>query len=237
MHFSIILPCYNEENSIQQTINALFDFMTAYDFEYEIIAVNDGSHDNTLKIIEEISSLSPIVKFVSYSRNQGKGHAVKAGINAAAGNYILFMDTDLSTDLSAIDLFLKEIQHNDIVIGSRRHKNSELSKPQKVLRRFIGNCCVIITKIITGIPFTDTQCGFKGFTKSIAQELISKQQINGWAFDVEYLYIAKLNHYKVKDIPVKWTNNEDSKVSPFKSSVSFFIDLLKIAAKRRAYQN
>jgi dolichyl-phosphate beta-glucosyltransferase len=146
------------------------------------------------------------------------------------------MDTDLSTDLSAIDTFLNEIKNYDIVIGSRRHPNSVIPKPQGALRKFIGNCCVVITKTMTGLKLNDTQCGFKGFKNAVAKKIISKQVVENWAFDVEYLYIANLNGYTIKDIPITWVNDEDSKVSPLKSSLSFFGDLFKIVGNKKAYK-
>lgn len=235
MYLSIVIPCYNEGKEIKGSILTLLKFMEKYTFEYEIVAVNDGSSDNTKEILKSLAKENNKIKCVSYSPNGGKGRAVKKGIEASSGEYILFMDADLSTDLSGIDTFLEKIVDYDMVIGSRRHPDSVIPKPQGALRKFIGNSCVVITKALTGIKFNDTQCGFKGFNKKLAKVLVKKQKIFGWAFDVEYLYIATIKGYKITDIPIKWQNDEDSKVSPLKSSISFFGELLKIVKNKKCY--
>ena len=205
---------------------------------YELILVNDGSKDNTEEELYKIkeNNKDEFITVVSYKDNGGKGKAVREGIKQAKGNYILFMDADLSTDLIAIPTFLAEIQNKDMIIGSRRHNESKIMKPQGFIRKFIGNSCVKITKMLVGMPFKDTQCGFKGFTKELGSELIKRQKIYGWAFDVEYLYIAYINGYTINEIPVKWKNDEDSKVSPIKSSISFFRELIKIRKNKSTYK-
>lgn len=237
MQLSIVVPCYNEGNTIENSAKAIISHMAQTpEIDYELILVNDGSKDNTASLIKRLADTYDNVIPVLCEKNGGKGAAVKEGVKKAQGDYILFMDADLSTDLSAVNTFMKEIPHNDMVIGSRRHPDSVLVKSQGAVRKFIGNCCVVITKIITRTKFNDTQCGFKGFTKELGAVLIEKQRIHGWAFDVEYLYIAKMQGCKVKPIPVKWENDEESKVSPIKSSVSFFIELFKIVGNKKYYK-
>jgi dolichyl-phosphate beta-glucosyltransferase len=234
MVLSIIIPCYNEAKCIKENIQKIVEYLSKFDFEYEIIPVNDGSTDETMKVLQSIDYQN--VMPIHNSNNSGKGYAVKCGIDKAEGDYILFMDADLSTDLTAIDVFLTEIKSTDIVIGSRRHKDSIIAKLQGGLRKFMGNCCIKITTFITGLKLQDTQCGFKGFKKEVAKKIIDKQTINGWAFDVEYLYIASMNNYSIKEIPIKWTNDEDSKVSPFSSSIEFFNSLIKIRSQKKLYE-
>mgnify|MGYP002511833552 CR=1 FL=1 len=236
MKLSVIVPCYNEEKTIEKSTEMIVNHLSAMAIDYELLLVNDGSKDNTLNLINSLSEAFPTVVPVNCEKNGGKGSAVNAGIREAKGDYLLFMDADLSTHLSAVTTFMEEISDNDMVIGSRRHPDSVIPKPQGPLRQFIGNCCVVITKIITGTEFNDTQCGFKGFTRELGKVLVEKQRIFGWAFDVEYLYIAKLHNKKVKAIPVKWENDEESKVSPLKSSVSFFIELIKIVKNKKYYK-
>ena len=234
---SIIIPCYNEEQTILNSVKRITEYMNdnmSY-VNYELVLVNDGSTDMTAKKINKAVDIYNFVKPVIYSDNGGKGKAVKEGIKIARGEYLLFMDADLSTDLTAIAAFMKEIKNADMVIGSRRHPKSIIPKPQGALRKLIGNSCVVITKIITRMNFKDTQCGFKGFKKELGQIFIEKQKIMGWAFDVEYLYIATIKNKRIKDIPVTWENDEDSKVSPIKSSISFFIELFKIVGNKKYY--
>ena len=125
------------------------------------------------------------------------------------------MDADLSTNLDAINTTLRYCDNLnfDVIIGSRRHENTILPKPQKLPRKIIGKMCIIITKLIIGLDVSDTQCGFKTFKSDIMKYIIEKQQIERFAFDVEYLYIAKLKNKTIKEIPIVWENDEDSKVS------------------------
>ncbi len=226
---SILIPCYNEGEKLVKNIEEIKKHMKSKlpEVDYEIICVNDGSTDNTKEIMNKRESDS-IVKFLSYEKNKGKGGAIKYGVPYCSGSCVLFMDADLSTDLSAIQDVLDNIADNDLVIGSRRHKQSVLIKKQGFVRKVVGNACRLITRLITGIAIRDTQCGFKAVKKDILMDIVQQQTINTWAFDVEWLYIAKKQNRKVFEIPVIWTNDEDSKVSAFSSSIKFFVDLFKI---------
>lgn len=237
MYISIIVPCYDEGKVIRVNIEKIYRSMKEKGIEYEIIAVNDGSKDNTEEQIRLAEKLSSNIRCVSYSENGGKGKAVNEGIKAAKGDVILFMDADLSVDLEAVNRVIEEVNKGyDMVIASRRLPNSEIVQAQGFIRKFIGDCCVIITRCMSGLSFKDTQCGFKAFTKDLGELFVQKQRVFGWAFDVEYLYTAKENGYKIKEIPVKWKNDEDSKVSPIKSSISFFGELLKIVRNKKSYK-
>lgn len=238
MKLSIVIPCYNEGEKVVHNIQKIINKMNELNIDYNITIVNDGSTDNTLSYLKNL----PENVFVeTYSNNKGKGYAVKRGIESLfekniAGDYINFMDADLSTDLSAIDTTLKYIDKYDIVIGSRRHKDSNLPVPQGLARKIISECCIIITKILTKINVRDTQCGFKTFKKDAIKNIIKLQQIERFAFDVEYLYIAKLNGYSIFEIPIIWENDTDSKVSALKSSIKFFKDLFIIIGNKKIYK-
>lgn len=238
MNISIIIPCYNEGNKIKQNITAIINELNELKYDYNIVIVNDGSTDNTAEIISTINYNN--VYIYSYEHNMGKGFAVKSGAqylfdNNLAKNYINFMDADLSTDLQALEVTAQYIDQYDIVIGSRRLKESIFIKEQSLLRKFIGYCCLCATKLITKIPCLDTQCGFKTFNKETLQLLIKKQAINRFAFDIEYLYIAQLYNKLIKEIPVIWENDSDSKVAPIKSTINSFIELLKIRKNKKYY--
>lgn len=234
--FSIIIPCYNEGNKLTNNIDMVIKYLSTINIsEYEIIIVNDGSTDNTKEICEAIEKSHKRVKFVSYEKNQGKGEAVRFGIENSTGGYILFMDADLSTDISAIPKVLELKDNYDVIIGSRRNDDTVLVKKQPLLRRITGKCCSILTNMIIPLHVSDTQCGFKAFEGNYAREMIKKQQLKGFAFDVEYLYISKLNNKKIVEIGIKWENDEDSKVSILKSSIRFFSDLFEIRKNKNKY--
>ena len=231
MKFSVIIPCYNESQDIVKNAEIIKDYLNTHQIDYELLLVNDGSKDNTKEVIESI----PGVRALSYDVNRGKGGAVKYGIENATGDYVLFMDADLSTDLSAIDKVVEEAPHYDMIIGSRHAKDSVIKKKQPALRVFIGWCCRQIVNAKFHTKLKDTQCGFKAIRTDIAKQIVSKQLINNFAFDVEYIYIAKLNNLSIKELGITWSDDRESTVSPFKSSVRFFKDLHVIKKNRKHY--
>lgn len=233
MKLSIIIPCYNEESCIKENIEKTLDYLSKNlnSKDYEIIAISDGSKDNTLQIIESI----PNIKGIGYTPNRGKGGAVKYGIEHASGDYILFMDADLSTALSALKDVIDNLYKYDVICGSRHHKKSVIVKKQPLSRIFIGWCCRKLVNMKFHFHLSDTQCGFKAFRTSFAKEMVERQIINGFAFDVEYLYIAFLNKQSLIEIPVVWSNDEGSTVSPIKSSLRFFKDMRIIKKNKKNY--
>ena len=231
MKLSIVVPCYNESKDIAKNSEIIKNYLESIKQDYELILVNDGSKDNTKEVIETI----PGVKALSYEPNRGKGGAVKYGIENATGDYVLFMDADLSTDLEAIDRFIKIAPNYDMVIGSRHAKDSVIKKKQPALRVFIGWCCRKLVNMKFHFKYKDTQCGFKAMRTDIAKKIVSKQVVNNFAFDVEYLYIAKLNNLSIYEMGVIWADDRGSTVSPLKSSIKFFKDLSFIKKHKKAY--
>lgn len=236
---SIILPCYNEGEKLISNILKIKNYISesiSDKLQFEIIIVNDGSTDDSPVILEEFCKNNCFCKLITYPNNRGKGFAVKKGIETASNDIIVFMDADLSTDLSALLSVYEFINDYNIVIGSRRHKLSILTKPQGNFRRFLGKSCSLITNFLFSFNISDTQCGFKAFSKEAIIDIIKKQTVHGFAFDVELLYIAYLNKYSIKEIPVTWENDEDSKVNIVSSSLLFLKDLLSIKFKKNFYK-
>lgn len=233
---SIVIPCYNEGQKLVNNIKKVNEYMDNIGEEYEIIVVNDGSKDNTLDILTENNHLFKHTKIVTYPINKGKGFAVKTGLLEAVGDYVIFMDADLSTDLSAIKVVLEKIQISpvDIIIGNRRGENSK-EENKGFIRHLMSWGCHVVTVIFTGVNFVDTQCGFKALKNNVAKHLASKQKIERFAFDIEYLYIAKLHNYSVIDIPVIWENDKDSKVRIVRDTIRFFKDVVKIRLNKKYY--
>lgn len=232
MKISIIIPCYNEGLCIKDNVeNKVVPFLKQNNIVYELILVSDGSKDNTKEIIESIDGIIP----VSYFPNKGKGGAVKEGIRVASGDYILFMDADLSTNLNAILTAIDMSKEFKFVIGSRHLKDSILPQKQPLVRQFIGYTCRKLVNAYFGFKYNDTQCGFKLIEKHIAKDIANKQIINGFAFDVEYLYYAKLNGIKVKEIPVIWINDKSSTVKITSSSIQFLKDMKRIRQNKSNY--
>lgn len=231
MKLSVVIPCYNEAKDIKEKAEIVKNKLSTLNIDTELILVNDGSKDNTQEVINSISG----VVHSGYEVNRGKGGAVKQGILDATGDYILFMDADLSTDLKAIDDIIPLLGKDGFIIGSRHHKESIIPVKQPAKRRFIGWCC---RKLVNGkfhFHYSDTQCGFKCIEAKFAKKMVEKQIINGFAFDVEYLYIAKLNNVNVVQIPVIWRDDRGSTVSPLKSSIKFFKDMKIIKKNKKNY--
>ena len=231
MKLSIIVPCYNESKDIAKNSEIIKNYLESIKQDYELILVNDGSKDNTKEVIEAI----PGVKTLSYDANRGKGGAVKYGIESATGDYVLFMDADLSTDLEAVERLVKILPDYDMVIGSRHAKDSVIKKKQPALRVFIGWCCRKLVNMKFHFKYKDTQCGFKAMKTDIAKKIVAKQVVNNFAFDVEYLYIANLNNLSIYEMGVIWADDRGSTVSPLKSSIKFFKDLSFIKKHKKTY--
>lgn len=238
INLSIVIPCYNEGKLLTINLAKLIKFMNIRDIKYEIIAINDGSTDNSKELLNNYKDTLFLdnnlieLKFISYKQNRGKGYAIKKGIEKAEGEYILFMDADFSTDLNEIINFWENKKIANILIGSRVSNNT---KNKNLVRKFISFCCHSLTSFIVPLNIKDTQCGFKFFKSEIAKKIVKHQYIDRFCFDIEYLYIAKLNNIKVKEIEVKWIDDKNSTVKIIKDSIKFFKDLIKIRKNKKEY--
>ncbi len=225
IYISFVIPAYNEELRISQTINKVFDYFGKQNFEFEIIVVDDGSKDNTQIVMKNF----PNVKYIKLVQNQGKGAAVRTGMLAAQGKYIIFSDADLSTPVYEIPKLLKYLENGyDVCIGSRALDSSMIKVHQPFYREFMGKTFNKLVQLLVVKGISDTQCGFKGFTKQASEIIFSKQIINGFGFDVEIIYLAKLANLKIKEIPVEWYNDDRSKVHPIKDSIKMLSEIIKI---------
>jgi dolichyl-phosphate beta-glucosyltransferase len=229
IYLSVVIPAYNEEKRIPKTLREIGNYLSKQNFDYEIIVVSGGSTDRTCQVVEELKSEIKNLKLICEKECRGKGFAVKRGILSAQGEFRLFTDADNSTSIQEIEKFWPEFEGGaDIVIGSRDVKGAILDPPQPLFRRFVGEVFKILRKIIVGLwEIEDTQCGFKCFKEEVAEKIFPKMQIERFAFDPEILLIAKKQGFKIKEIPIYWKNDLESKVK-LKSMIEMLIDLLKI---------
>jgi len=223
---SLILPAYNEEKLIDASLKKIFSYMKNKKHNFEVIIVDDGSKDNTVKKIRAIKDKH--LKVIAYSPNRGKGHAVKTGMLAAKGDLLLFLDVDLATPIEEIEKFIQITKNYDVVIASRALKESNIKIHQPFYREFIGKTFNKMVQLLAVWGIKDTQCGFKMFTRKAANIIFKRQRIHGWAFDVELLFIAKKHGLRIKEVPVTWINVADSRVNPIKSSFQMFCEIIKI---------
>jgi len=229
-YLSVIIPAYNEEKRLPKTLREINNYLKKQIYTSEIIVVSDGSSDRT---VEKVKNLMPEIenlKVLEFKERLGKGFGVKQGIFEAKGEYRIFTDADNSTSIDQVEKMWPEFEAGyDIIIGSRDIKGAVLSVPQPWIRKVIlGGGFKLVRKIIIGLwEIKDTQCGFKGFKEKAAQDIFSRIFIRHFGFDPEVLVIAKKLGYKIKEIPITWVNDAQSKVK-FKSMVKMLFETFKI---------
>jgi len=228
MFFSIVIPLYNEEERLPKNIDKIFDFFNEIkNHNFEIIFVNDGSTDNTEKALEKYKNRYDF-KIIRYAPNRGKGYAVKQGVMTAQGDWIIFFDIDLATPLEEFNNLCDFIKPGDeIIIGSRRLKNSKIKRSESKLRTFLGHGFTKISNIL--VPgVTDFTCGFKCLSNEAAKKIFIAAKIERWGFDTEILYIAKLKRIQIRQMPVTWLHDNDSRVKVFNAIASSFKELTQM---------
>jgi len=224
MQLSIIIPVYNEEKRIGQSLQKIMDFRERELDEAEVIFVDDGSTDRTLKILTENKNNN--IRIVRVWPNKGKGNAVRAGVLEANGGIIIYMDSDLATPLEEISRILEAIKDDDIAIGTRFLDKNNVKRD--LLRAIAGQIFSIIKSMILPLRISDTQCGFKAFKGNVAKELFALSKVQRWSFDAEILFLAKKFGYTIKEISVSWQEKGDSKVRLLRDSIQMIKDLLLI---------
>ncbi len=229
MYLSVIVPSYNEEKRLSKTLEEIDKYLSKQSYDYEILVVNDGSKDKTAQVIRDRVSVIQNLRLIDNKKNNGKGYVVRQGMLEAKGEYRIFTDADNSTSIDQVEKMWPYFEAGfDIVFGSRDAKGAILDPPQSPLRRFLGEAFGFLTNLIVGTwGIADSQCGFKCFTKKATENIFPKCKINRFAFDPEFFVIAKKLGYKIKEVPVCWENDPESKVK-FKWMVNMGLDLLKI---------
>jgi dolichyl-phosphate beta-glucosyltransferase len=227
---SIVIPAYNEEARLAPTLEAVVGFLRARDFEQaEVIVVDDGSRDGTAALVERFAHDHPQVRLLRNPGNRGKGYTVRHGMLEAKSDWVLYTDADLSSPVEEFDKLAAAAQKAGarVAIGSRALDRSLVGVHQSAFRELSGRAFNVIMRAITGLPFHDTQCGFKLFERSAACEIFSRQTLDGFSFDVEDLVIAKSLGLKAIEVPVVWNNVEGTKVGML-TGVQSFADLAGI---------
>ncbi len=228
MYLSVIIPAYNEEKRIEKTLFEVQGYLSRKQYNYKIIAVNDGSKDGTAEILNELRLKLTNLEIIDNKENRGKGYVVRQGLLAAKGDWRLFMDADNSTLIEEIEKFLPYLKQYDIIIGSRGMEDSKIIIPQPLYRIILGKLYGLLVKIIVGLfEIKDMQCGFKLLNAKAVENILSKCQINGWSFDSEILIIAKKLGYKIKEVPVSWMDQPKTNMR-FGGMAKSILDLLKI---------
>jgi len=226
---SIVFPAYNEETRLPTTLASVHAFCSEEGLDFEIVVVNDGSKDGTIAAVENFAKHHDGVRLISYQVNMGKGHAVRKGALAAEGDLILINDSDGSSPICELLRLRDAIGSGaDLAIGSRAKHSAETKVQALAYRTYVGNTFNRLVQSLLLPGIYDTQCGFKLFKRSVAHDIFKVARVDGYAFDVEVLYLAKLSNYTIEEVPINWNNVEGSKVNVFVDSVKMFFEVLHI---------
>jgi len=235
MKLSVIIPAYNEAERLPSTLEEAYGWLTEkLPDDFEIIVVDDGSSDGTVKQTREMITTHPLLKMLVQPQNRGKGAAVKRGMLEASGDIRLFMDADHSTHIREAEKVLTAVNNSaEVVIASRQHPESDISVHQSWLREHMGQSFNFIMRSIVGLKMEDTQCGFKAFTAKAAEDIFSRQKLEGFSFDVELLFLASKLGYRIAEIPVEWVNEPNSRVRMIADPLLMFADVIRIRQLHR----
>jgi len=226
-YLSIVIPAYNEELRIIRTLGQVVSSLNTRSYTWEALVVDDGSTDATAQLVEDFASRQPNVRLLRLM-HRGKGGAVKHGMLEAKGQFRFLCDADLSMPVEQVERFLPpQLEGVDIAIGSREASNSHrIGEPAQ--RHLMGRFYNWLVRVLAVPGVEDTQCGFKCFRGEVVPELFQKQTIDGFAFDVEILFLAHKSGMIIKEVGIDWYYRDQSKVRPIHDSVTMTRDLLKI---------
>jgi dolichyl-phosphate beta-glucosyltransferase len=224
----VVVPAYNEEGRIGESLLKIRSYMEAAGWGFEIIVVDDGSRDRTADVVGQLARQDGRLALVVNERNLGKGGAVRRGVLASRGDAVLFSDADLSTPIEEFANLLPWLETHGLVMASRSLPDSNVLVHQPRYRELMGRVYNLFVQALLVRGFIDTQCGFKLMTRQAAQAIFGRARIRSFSFDVEMIVLAKRLGYAVKEVPVCWVNSRASRVHPLADSVQMLLDLLRI---------
>ena len=224
---SVVIPAYNEEARISATLERVISYLEGRSYSWEVLVADDGSSDGTARLVAEMAATRPNLRLMSLS-HRGKGWAVKNAMLAAKGEYRVLCDADLSVPIEQVERLLPpKVEGVDIALGSRAVKSAQrIGEPSR--RHLMGRIYNALVRTIAVGGIQDTQCGFKCYRGEVVPSLFQRQTMDGFAFDVEVLFLAGKDGLTLREIPVDWYYRENSKVRAFRDSMAMTLDLLKI---------
>jgi dolichyl-phosphate beta-glucosyltransferase len=229
--YSIVIPAYNEGRRLGATLEKVLGYVRAQGWgaEVEVIVVNDGSRDNTADLVRGFAEKDSLVRLVENPGNRGKGYSVRNGMLNALGEVVVFTDADLSSPIEELPKLLEALAAGaDIAIGSRWLRAELQTQRQSVHRQLFGRVFNLLLRIILGLKFKDTQCGFKAFTRRAAQTILPLQRIERWGFDPEILFLARKFGFRVEEVAVLWGHSGDTRIHPLLDGARMFWEMLRI---------
>jgi glycosyltransferase involved in cell wall biosynthesis len=226
----VIVPAYNEEARLGATLERIAAHLEARGAGDEIVVVDDGSTDRTAAAAEAVGRRVPVpLRVLRNPTNLGKGASVRAGVEAATRPVILFSDADLSTPIEELDRLLAVLEESyDVAIGSRAAEGARIEVRQAWYREYLGKAFNLLVRLLTGLPFRDTQCGFKAFRSEAARSVYRDLRVRRFGFDVEVLFLARRRGQRIREVPVVWRNSPSSRVNPLVDGARMAWDVLLI---------
>jgi glycosyltransferase involved in cell wall biosynthesis len=224
--YSIVIPAFNESRRIPATLKSVVECIREQGWSAEVVVVDDGSTDDTAEVVRAFSAEAPEVRLLQNPGNRGKGYSVRSGMLQALGEVVMFTDADLSAPMDEAErLFAAIAGGADIAIGSRWLESGRQTHRQPFYRQFFGRCFNAVTRLVMGLKFADTQCGFKAFTRAAAQTVFQLQTIERWGFDPEILFIALKRGYRIEEVPVSWAHDERTRMSYLKDGIKMLEEI------------
>ena len=228
IQLSIIIPAYNEELRLPKSLERIRAYLDSKGISSEVIVVDDGSRDGTVRVAESLAATWPALRVVKNPGNRGKGYSVRHGMLEARGKISLFTDADLSAPIEEADKLLAALATHDVAIGSRAMDRSLIAVHQPWTREFAGILFNAIVRVVLGLNIEDTQCGFKAFRRDKSQIIFQQQRIERFGFDPELLFLAKRNGLTIAEVPVRWANAPGTTVSMWDGIRAMFFEVAKM---------
>lgn len=231
---SIVIPAFNEEQRLPKTLLTLKELIDGGRLApievKEVIVVDDGSRDGTVNLVRKFSETFPLIRVVESGRNYGKGHALHLGFNDSKFDWILLADADMATPWPEMVKLATEIKNKggDVAIGSRDIVGSEVVIKQSWLRENLGKSFNVFVRVLTRLPYKDTQCGFKFFSRVKSEEWLHELHIDDFAWDVEFLLACRKHKLEVHEVPVVWRHVGGSRISPFKDGIRMLLTVTRL---------
>lgn len=229
---SIVIPAYNEAKRLPRTLDRVYDWVqrkrATTGLEIEIVVVDDGSKDDTAQVAAECASRIGGLRLIKNERNRGKGYSVRHGMREARGRIAIFTDADLSAPIEEADKLMTALEEADVAIGSRAVDRRMIEIHQSAAREMAGRIFNGFVRLMTGVRFLDTQCGFKAFRMKRARIIFDQQRIEDFGFDPELLFLARRHGLTAVEVPVRWAHDPGSKVHMGRDSLLMFWDLVKV---------
>ena len=229
MKYSIIIPAYNESERLDHSLPRVLDYIRRQQIAAEVIVVNDGSIDDTAQVVRDFATTSPEIRLLENPGNRGKGYSVRNGMLHSHGDILLFTDADLSSPIYEADKLFQAIAESaDIAIGSRWLQKELQSERQPWYRQLYGRLFNLGLRIVLGLRYRDTQCGFKAFTRAAAQVVFRRQHIERWGFDAELMFLADKFKLRTVEVPVEWAHDDRSRINPLRDGLKMGVETLSV---------